>query len=277
MHNGNVGAWHYTKRKLAAVLDDKWYIGVKGGTDSEWAFALFLHILANEGKVDPSASPPEGFGAKCLREAMKKTIAKINELVEASIPDYLTMNDIETRSLLNFAVTDGHSVVVTRYVSSRTDEAASLYYSSGTDWVDTGDGHFVMERRDKASDVVLVASEPLTFERHNWLAVSTNTIVTIENQTVSVVPVEDEYHNPDPEFQRSTGFAKDKGLMSKAPGGQPFNRSSLPTPEPECQVNRHQVNGSGDVNGKENAPDYWTGRPLSSPQPKKLKLQAPGA
>lgn len=29
-------------------------------------------------------------------------------------------------SLMNFCVTDGESVVVTRYVSSRTDEAASL-------------------------------------------------------------------------------------------------------------------------------------------------------
>lgn len=264
MHNGNVGAWQYTKRKLGALLDDKWYIGVKGGTDSEWAFALFLHILANEENVDPSASLPDGFGARCLREAMKKTIAKINELVKASIPSHLTMNDIETRSLLNFAVTDGHSVVVTRYVSSKTDEAASLYYSSGTDWVDQGDGHFVMERRDKASDVVLVASEPLTFERHNWLAVSTNNIVTIENQTVSVVPIKDEYYNPDPNFGRSSGFAREKGLMTKAPGGQPFARSPLPTPNLEHNGGSRAVNGTGVVNGTTTAPNYWAGTPTPS-------------
>ena len=70
------------------------------------------------------------------------------------------------RSLLNFAVTDGHSVICTRYVSSKTDEAASLYFSSGTKWKEGKvKGDFKMERHDKGADIVLVASEPLTFER----------------------------------------------------------------------------------------------------------------
>ena len=33
-------------------------------------------------------------------------------------------------SLMNFCVTDGESIVVTRYISSRVDEAASLVCSS---------------------------------------------------------------------------------------------------------------------------------------------------
>lgn len=88
-----------------------------------------------------------------------------------------------------------------------------------------------MERRDKASDVVLVASEPLTFERHNWLAVPTNTILTISDQTVFVQPIKDEFYVADPSVERSTGFAKDKGLISKAPGGAAFTENSMvPTP-----------------------------------------------
>jgi glutamine amidotransferase len=90
------------------------------------------------------------------------------------------MGNEDSRSLLNFAVTDGESVVCTRYVSSKTDEAASLFFSSGTSWKElkpeATNGHkkaegvdrdYVMERRDKGSDIVLVASEPLTFERGN--------------------------------------------------------------------------------------------------------------
>lgn len=244
MHNGNIGAWKYVKRPLASSLDDKWYLNVKGGTDSEWAFALFLHILANEENVNPSSTPEHGFGAKTLRRAMKKTIARINKLIRTSIPDTLTLQDIETRSLLNFAVTDGHSVIVTRYVSSKTDAAASLYYSSGTDWVEGPiKGHFQMERRDKASDVVLVASEPLTFERHNWLAVPTNTIVTISDQTVFVQPIKDEFYDADPSVERSTGFAKEKGLLSKAPGGATDEASVVPTPVPRMVgLNEHQAN-----------------------------------
>ena len=164
MHNGNIGGWKYVKRTLADSLSDKWYLSVKGGTDSEWAFALFLHLLEQEG-VDPSSTPEKGFGERILRKVMKKTIATINAFIQA-IPTEHKLDKVETRSLMNFAVTDGHAVVVTRYVSSKTDAAASLYYSAGTDWVEGQvKGEFRMERRDKASDVVLVASEPLTFER----------------------------------------------------------------------------------------------------------------
>ena len=241
MHNGNIGGWKYVKRSLADSLKDKYYLGVKGGTDSEWAFALYLDILEKEG-VDPSSDPGEkGFGQNVLREAMTKTIAKINEFVKAIPPEY-QVTDIETRSLLNFAVTDGHTVVCTRYVSSKKDAAASLYYSSGTNWVEgQTKGNFRMERRDKGSDIVLVASEPLTFERRecvylllqnkltsfsdNWLSVPTNAVLTIHRQTVSIRPITDEYHDPDPCAERSSCFASAKGLVSKAPGGPTLSPS----------------------------------------------------
>lgn len=168
MHNGGLGGWKHIKRRLGSLLADKWYLGVKGGTDSEWAFALFLNTLEQSGH-DPSACPPGGFGPTVLREVMKKTIAQINELTD-SIPQSILQNeDVDTRSLLNFAVTDGHSVICTRYISSSKDEAASLYYSSGTQWVtrtsSPDDRQYQMDRKDKGGDIVLVASEPLTFER----------------------------------------------------------------------------------------------------------------
>ncbi|CAI7629353.1 unnamed protein product, partial [Penicillium discolor] len=33
MHNGGIGGWSYIKRTLGSSLADKWYLGVKGGTD----------------------------------------------------------------------------------------------------------------------------------------------------------------------------------------------------------------------------------------------------
>src|SRR5699024_7508523 len=143
------------------------YLNVKGGTDSEWAFALFLDIMEKEG-ADPSSDPgPEGFGQVFLRTIMTKTIAKINEFIKAITKSH-NVTDLETRSLLNFAVTDGHTVICTRYVSSKTDEPASLYFSSGTKWKEgKTKGHFKIERHDKGADIILVASEPLTFERRD--------------------------------------------------------------------------------------------------------------
>jgi glutamine amidotransferase len=165
MHNGGLGGWKYIKRRLGERLADKWYLGVAGGTDSEWAFALYLDTLERMGH-NPSSPPPQGFGPNVLRHAMLTTIKQINDFI-AEIPHKILENEnVDTRSLLNFAITDGHSVVCTRYVSSRTDEAASLYYSSGTTWEDkSSKGEYQMDRRDKGADIVLVASEPLTFER----------------------------------------------------------------------------------------------------------------
>ena len=172
MHNGNIGGWKYIKRALTASLADRWYLGVKGGTDSEWAFALFLHVMETEEGVDPSSEPGvEGFGQALLRRVMVRTINLINGFVK-DIPRRHghDVPELDTRSLLNFAVSDGHTVVCTRYVSSKTDEPASLYFSSGTKWHEgKTKGHFKMERHDKGADIVLVASEPITFERREFI------------------------------------------------------------------------------------------------------------
>lgn len=166
MHNGGIGGWKHIKRQLVSMIEDRWFMGVQGSTDSEWSFALFLDCLSKTG-VDPSRDPGEkGFGHTLLRKALVKTIQTINELT-SSIP---TQGDAEDAvSLLNFAVTDGHSVVCSRYVSSSTEEAASLFFSSGTSWrapaAENAKGDYTMERRDKGADIVLIASEPLTFER----------------------------------------------------------------------------------------------------------------
>ena len=170
MHNGNVGGWKFVKRRLADSLGDQWFMGVQGGTDSEWAFALFLDSL-ERADHDPNSDPGnDGFGHTVLRKAMLQTIRRINQFIKEIPEQFKGDEELDTRSLLNFAVTDGQSVVCTRYVSSTTDEAASLYFSSGTNWKQEGPkGNYKMERRDKGADIVLVASEPLTFERgmHN--------------------------------------------------------------------------------------------------------------
>ena len=246
MHNGSLGGWKYIKRRLGEWLADKWYLGVAGGTDSEWAFALYLDTLERMGH-DPSSPPPEGFGPNVLRHAMLKTIKQINDFI-ADIPrDIVENENVDTRSLLNFAVTDGHSVVCTRYVSSRTDEAASLYYSSGTTWEDkSSKGEYQMDRRDKGADIVLVASEPLTFERgmsyspfprtvtntltESWVTVPTNSTLTIHKQTVMVHPIIDEYYSYNPYHRRSSKFVQDKGLVTneKQPNGTGTSPGLMP-------------------------------------------------
>ncbi|KAH6845430.1 nucleophile aminohydrolase [Chaetomium sp. MPI-CAGE-AT-0009] len=243
MHNGGLGGWKQIKRRLGERLADKWYLNVVGGTDSEWAFALFLDTLERMGH-DPSSQPESGFGPTTLRKAMLKTIALINELIDNIPESVVHAENVDTRSLLNFCVSDGHSIICTRYIGSSSDEAASLYYSSGTLWETRaptpGSRDYQMERSDKGADVVLVASEPLTFERENWVNVPTNSILTIHNQTVMVHPIMDQYYDRNPQHRRSTAFVRTKGLSANEKGtsraGTPF---SLPAGTPSVSAALH--------------------------------------
>lgn len=251
MHNGGLAGFQSYKRRLGASLADKWYLSVQGGTDSEWAFALFLDSLEQLGH-DPSSAPVQGFGPTALRKAMLRTIARINEFTRAMAQK---KGAKAGASLLNFAVTDGVSVICTRYVGSKTDEAASLYYSSGTTWEDKSKkGEYQMDRRDKGADIVLVASEPLTFERgsltsfmaesfltwtENWVTVPTNSVLTIHKQTVMVHPIIDENYNPSPEQQRSQKLVSDQGLLAPTPAISDANN-------PQKQLGN---GGSGGGNG----------------------------
>lgn len=239
MHNGGIAGWKHLKRLLGDAVGDRWYNGVQGNTDSEWAFALFLDCLEKDGQdPDDEACAKNGFGHAVLRSAMRKTIERINCFVAAIPAAKREEEGIDTISLLNFAVADGHSVVCSKYVSSKTEAAASLYFSSGTNWKFTGEtGQYKMERRDKGADIVLVASEPLTFERgrlqqtplgesvvpvsdmqlivtDNWVTVPTNSTITIHKQTVMIHPIIDEYYNNSLAYTRSSGYAVGKGLVS---------------------------------------------------------------
>ncbi|RPA79181.1 YNL191Wp-like protein [Ascobolus immersus RN42] len=208
MHNGHIASFPKIKRKIVENIRDEYFLNIEGSTDSEYAFAIFLDSLETLG-VDPKQSKPDGFGHAILRKAMLKTIERLNT--------WLTEAGTVEPSLLNFGATDGHSVVCTRYVSSKTDEAASLFFSSGTKFHEYKPGGFYrMERRDRGQDLVMVASEPLTFERGDWVTVPTNSILSINKQTVLIHPIKDQYYNTNPSYSRSSAFAASRGLVSNS-------------------------------------------------------------
>lgn len=181
MHNGGIAEFDSFKRKLQLLLPDKIFNIPQGNTDSEWCFALYLAILNNLGESASTSSNSKQahpnaksngtpvhhsdyidstspFPPSLLRQAMLDTIAKLNSFTRAA--------GVEEPSLMNFCVTDGETVVATRYISSKQQEAASLYYSSGTTFSeDSPGGHYRMSKLDKRENIIMIASEPLTFEK----------------------------------------------------------------------------------------------------------------
>ncbi|KAG0001800.1 hypothetical protein BGZ65_003177 [Modicella reniformis] len=197
MHNGNIADFHRIKRKVQESLTDEIFLNVNGNTDSEWAFAVLLSQLKTPLQAEP-------FCYSVLKEAMLKTISKLNAWGNSA--------GITEASMMNFAVTDGVSVVCSRYISSKTLEAASLYFSSGTRFESYKPGHYRMIKADRREDIVVIASEPLTFEKADWLTIPTNTLVVITSKlNVLMYPIIDEFHNPSSREQEQSTVAIVKG------------------------------------------------------------------
>ncbi|CUM66546.1 uncharacterized protein PRCAT00004215001 [Priceomyces carsonii] len=214
MHNGGISAFGKMKKKLINSLEDKFFLMLEGSTDSECCFALFLNTLYKKGY------DPEDESVKFTHHIIKEALLVTIELLKTWQKELS-----DEPSLMNFAVTDGESVVVSRYITSKTDEAASLYFSAGSKFFEYKPGLFKMERMNRSQDVIFVASEPLTFERGDWICVPTNTVLTItQSNTVLMHPIEDEFYDGGA-IERSSGLAMSKGLI----GGVPTkNNDSIP-------------------------------------------------
>ncbi|KAG0247569.1 hypothetical protein BGZ95_008579, partial [Linnemannia exigua] len=146
----------------------------------------------------------EPFCHQELKEAMLKTIAKLNAWIKdaataktPNTPCSAGLAADDEVSMMNFAVTDGVSVVCTRYISSSHLEAASLYYSSGNRFEKCNSSHYRMVKDNRRQDMVVIASEPLTFEKADWLTIPTNSVMVVTcKMNVLIYPIIDEYHNP---------------------------------------------------------------------------------
>lgn len=203
MHNGLIGGWSRKKRHLQALLSDEFYNFPQGSTDSEWSFAIFLDQLAK--RADPRATH---FEPNVLQGALLATIETINSVETADEP--------AEPSLLNFCVSDGRSIVASRYVSSRHQAAASLFFSTGSAFeADDSCGYrFRMSRDCKREAVVMIASEPLTFERTDWREVRNNSLIVVTpRNNVLQIPVVDRFQDS-PTATRGDDYAASKGFKA---------------------------------------------------------------
>ncbi|CAI5462014.1 unnamed protein product, partial [Closterium sp. Yama58-4] len=156
MHNGGVGGFHKVRRKLLESLRDDVYQQCPSfESDSAICFALFLNQIQ-----DPMQQlAPEELVAK-----MEATINEVNRLCgEAGVADEL--------SLLNFVVSDGRTVVATKYCNLPHEECATLYYASGSRFeaLDGSSNDYLVRHADRRGLLGIVASEPLTDESADWI------------------------------------------------------------------------------------------------------------
>lgn len=137
MHNGGIAGFKKIKQKLIARLRPDVFEHVRGSTDSEYAFALFVNHFPPQGihgvngrfiSKECREQPP--YDWKLMAYAMRNTILQICELqAECGIEEK------DSHSSLNFAVTDGNTVIATRVRTHPQEDPPSLYFAYGADFL----------------------------------------------------------------------------------------------------------------------------------------------
>ena len=170
MHNGGIRDFGRIKRRLRASLPDPLYNMIGGTTDSEHAFAVFLHLLGNT---------QDRHSAAGIGKALVRTIAQLEGWsadAGCSAPSYY-----------NFAVTDGQTIAAVRYVSDPRIEPQSLYYSSGGKYRCSSEGVCSFYESDPSERAIVLASERLNENPKDWTRVAPNHVLTVTSDlTVNV-------------------------------------------------------------------------------------------
>ncbi len=162
MHNGRVAGFPRVKRAILGRLSDEAFGMIRGSTDTEHVFALFVDRVREAGHVRGDADG--------MARALQRTIQDVEDLTQQA--------GVAEPSLLNLAVTDGEAAVASRYVSEGTDDANSLYVQRGTRYV-CEHGECAMRGAGTGRGTVMIASEPLSAEE-GWEKVPRNHMVVVQ-------------------------------------------------------------------------------------------------
>ena len=171
MHNGDVGGFQQVRRALLSSLSDESFAAIKGSTDSEHLFAVFLDCLGELRTLN---------SGKALAEALRQTIKRATSLVRE--------HQITEHSYLNLAVSDGRRATVARFTTDREEQALSLFLHTGKRYV-CENGVCRMVDPESGREAVIVSSEPLSRDP-GWTTVPHNHLVIVEeDRSVTVEPI----------------------------------------------------------------------------------------
>ncbi len=159
MHNGNLANFARIRRRLLSSLSDRAFAAIRGTTDSEHMFAVFLDRLAEQDHESP---------LERLSGALQATLRQIAELASGN----------DEASTLNLAATDGEHIVVSRCLLGSGLPANTLYVRQG-DQLRCEDGVCYMDTSGDERGAVMIASEPL-FDHPAWQLVETNHLVLVD-------------------------------------------------------------------------------------------------
>ncbi len=162
MHNGDIDDFMLVKRHLRRLLDDDIYNWIKGETDSEHLFALFLQLAKGKDLKKLSV----------IAEILYSTFDTINQLVK----DFGHHNS----SFFNVCLTDGHRLIASRYTNDKNHLPESLHFFRGPCFKPQGSAEGESSNKNTTQSVV-IASEKLTDLNNDWLDVPVNRLLLVDS------------------------------------------------------------------------------------------------
>ncbi|KAA3645602.1 MAG: class II glutamine amidotransferase [Bacteroidetes bacterium] len=163
MHNGDVGEFSKYKRAFRRRLSDELYNWIKGQTDSEHLFALFIDTLNRMKKTAEIT-------AELMADALKEAVLILEEIKKEA--------NVSETSYLNLVVGDGERMVGLRYVSDPKITPLSLYYSEGMRY-ECENGLCKMLPAIAENHSTLIVSEKLSNEIQDWKPIPANHFVLV--------------------------------------------------------------------------------------------------
>lgn len=164
-HNGDLAGMEQLKPRLAPHIRPRFLAGIRGTTDSEWIYALFMSQLPN---------PLAAAGESEAFEALGRTLALLRQARADA--------GVSVSSSVNLFIANGRQLVALRYCFDfgryRTDGVErvheanlsflSLWYTLGRNYALHGN-EWKMTGGAERAESILVASEPLTRDTSSWV------------------------------------------------------------------------------------------------------------
>ncbi|GGI76556.1 class II glutamine amidotransferase [Legionella impletisoli] len=181
-HNGHLYDFDTMRYDLLKYIKEPFQPFIRGTTDSEWMYAVFLSQLK-----EPYGSH---FDSEDIINALLETF-KILKYVRKQ-------HDIAINSPVNLFLTNGEFIAATRYVLDYgwlpEDGPPSSHFAYHSLWYTYGErygyyeGEYKMKGGDKKSSII-IASEPLTEDTTTWLEVPEYTLLYAhkEEQEVKII------------------------------------------------------------------------------------------
>ena len=168
MHNGEIHNFIAIKRHLRRLLDDDIYNSIKGETDSEHFFALFLQLAKGRDLNQLTV----------VGEVLRETMQRIDELLKEF--------SSKGTSYYNLCLTDGRRLAATRFCTNPKRKPESLHYL--VEYVFSTQG--VWEKKEEKAAYLVVSSEKLNDLNEGWETVPAQSMLLVDEQkNIQLLPL----------------------------------------------------------------------------------------